>query len=62
VHQAKREAEVLASYPNVASFFWFSYQDVPADHLVFGLRRGDGSYRPSFDALKQIIADAKKAR
>ncbi|NUP51153.1 MAG: cellulase family glycosylhydrolase [Catenulispora sp.] len=62
VHQAQREAEVLASYPNVASFFWFSYEDVPDAHLVFGLRRGDGSYRPSFDALRQIIADAKKAR
>lgn len=62
VERAKREAEVLASYPNVASFFWFSYQDVPADHLVFGLRRGDGSYRPSFATLQQIIADAKKSR
>jgi hypothetical protein len=62
VTQARREVEVLSSYPNVASFFWFSYQDVPADHLVFGLRRGDGSYRPSFDALKQLIADARKGR
>lgn len=62
VQQAKREAEVLASYPNVATFFWFSYQDVPSARLVFGLRRGDGSYRPSFDALQQIIADAKKKR
>lgn len=62
VQQARREAAVLATYPNVASFFWFSYQDAPADHLVFGLRRGDGTYRPSFAALKQIIADAKKAR
>ncbi|GAA1961535.1 cellulase family glycosylhydrolase [Catenulispora subtropica] len=62
VQQAKREVEVLSSYPNVVSFFWFSYQDDPPAHLVFGLRRGDGTYRPSFDALKQIIADAKKAR
>lgn len=62
VDQAKKEADVLASYPNVASFFWFSYQDAPADHLVFGLRRGDGTYRPSFDAMKQIIADARKGR
>ncbi|GAA2021677.1 hypothetical protein GCM10009839_18560 [Catenulispora yoronensis] len=62
VHLAQREAEVLASYPNVASFFWFSYQDVPSAHLVFGLRRGDGTYRPSFDALQQIIADAKKSQ
>lgn len=59
---AKEEAEVLSSYPNVASFFWFSYQDVPSDRLFFGLRRGDGSYRPAFDTLKQIIADAKKSR
>ncbi len=62
VQQARREVEVLSSYPNVVSFFWFSYQDVPADHLVFGLRRGDGTYRPSFAALQQIIADAKKPR
>ena len=62
VQQVQREVDVLSSYPNVASFFWFSYQDVPADHLVFGLRRGDGSYRPSFNTLQQIITDAKKAR
>ena len=62
VATAKKEVDALASYPNVASFFWFSYQDSPPDHLVFGLRRGDGTYRPSFDALQQIIANAKKAR
>lgn len=62
VQQAKREAAVLESYPNVASFFWYSYQDVPADGLVFGLRRGDGTYRPSFTAMQQIIADARKGR
>lgn len=62
VQQAQREAAVLATYPNVASFFWYSYQDVPADHLVFGLRRGDGTYRPSFAALQQVIATAKKAQ
>ncbi|MEY9856022.1 hypothetical protein ABH935_001626 [Catenulispora sp. GAS73] len=62
VQQVKREVEVLSSYPNVVSFFWFSYQDDPADHLVFGLRRGDGTYRPSFAALQQIIADGKKTQ
>jgi hypothetical protein len=62
VETAKKEVDALSSYPNVASFFWYSYQDAPADHLVFGLRRGDGSYRPSFDALQQIIVNARKAR
>ncbi|WP_194896501.1 cellulase family glycosylhydrolase [Catenulispora pinisilvae] len=62
VQQAKREVDVLSSYPNVASFFWFSYQDSPPDRLFFGLRRGDGTYRPAFDTLQQIIADAKKAQ
>jgi hypothetical protein len=62
VQEAKREVEVLSSYPNVASFFWFSYQDVPSAHLFFGVRRGDGTYRPSFATLQQIIADAKKRR
>jgi polysaccharide biosynthesis protein PslG len=58
----KREADVLAAYPNVASIFYYSYQDVPSDLLFFGLRRGDGGYRPAFSALQQIVTDAKKAR
>lgn len=58
----KREAAVLTSYPNVASIFWYSYQDVPSDLLFFGLRRGDGGYRPAFATLQQIVTDAKKAR
>ncbi|MEY9893163.1 hypothetical protein ABIA35_004415 [Catenulispora sp. MAP12-49] len=62
VLQAKREVDTLASYPNVTSFFWFSDQDVPADHLAFGLRRADGTFRPAFYTLQQIIANAKKAR
>jgi hypothetical protein len=62
VQQLKREVDVLSAYPNVASFFWFSYQDVPSDSLVFGLRRADGTYRASFGSLQQIIATAKKAR
>ncbi|MEY9930857.1 hypothetical protein ABH926_005504 [Catenulispora sp. GP43] len=62
VDQAKGEVDTLSSYPNVASFFWFSYQDVPADHLLFGLRRADGTYRPAFATLQQLIAGAKKAR
>jgi hypothetical protein len=62
VQQVKREVDVLSSYPNVVSYFWFSYQDDPSDYLFFGLRRGDGTYRPAFDTMKQIIAAAKKSR
>lgn len=62
VLQVQREVATLASYPNVASFFWFNDQDEPAAHLAFGLRRSDGTLRPAYYTLQQIIAGAKKSR
>jgi hypothetical protein len=44
------------SNPRVKALFWFSDIDLPAQHLYFGLRRADGSTRPSFTALGAAIA------
>jgi hypothetical protein len=41
--------------PHVKALFWFSDIDLPAQHLYFGLRRADGTPRPSFTALENAI-------
>jgi hypothetical protein len=57
--QAEYARDVVATVaPNqfVGGLFWYSDQDDAADHLYFGLRRADGSERPSFSALKDAIS------
>lgn len=44
------------SNPHVKAMFWFSDIDLPAQDLYYGLRRADGSARPSFNALANAIA------
>lgn len=46
----------VAANDYVAADFWYSDQDDPGNHLFFGLRRADGSYRPAFAALKSAIS------
>ena len=41
--------------PRIKALFWFSDIDLPGQQLYFGLRRADGTRRPSFDALHQAI-------
>lgn len=41
--------------PHVKALFWFSDIDLPAQQLYFGLRRADGTPRPSFTALQNAI-------
>lgn len=42
--------------PHVKALFWFSDIDLPEQHLYFGLRRADGSARPSLTALRDAIS------
>lgn len=46
---------VATKNPHVKALFWFSDIDLPGQQLYFGLRRADGTRRPSFDALQQAI-------
>jgi hypothetical protein len=48
--------QTVAANPNVSADFWYADQDDPQHDLFFGLRRSNGTYRPSFDALKTAIA------
>jgi hypothetical protein len=41
--------------PYVKALFWFSDIDLPGQRLYYGLRRADGTARPSFAALRQAI-------
>jgi hypothetical protein len=47
--------KVATGNPHVAALFWFSDIDLPAQKLYFGLRRADGTPRPSFTALQNAI-------
>ena len=42
--------------PHVKALFWFSDIDLPKQGLYYGLRRANGSDRPSLSALEQAIA------
>jgi len=42
--------------PHVKALFWFSDIDLPKQGLYYGLRRANGSYRPSLLAFEQAIA------
>ena len=42
--------------PHVKALFWFSDIDLPKQGLYYGLRRANGSDRPSLLALEQAIA------
>src|SRR5437016_3939692 len=48
---------VATKNPHVKALFYFSDIDLPAQRLYFGLRRADGSPRPSFTALQKAIGD-----
>jgi polysaccharide biosynthesis protein PslG len=57
--QAAYAADLVATVstnPNVAADFWFADQDIPSQHLYWGLRDETGKTRPVFTALKQAIA------
>lgn len=41
--------------PHVKALFWFSDIDLPGQQLYFGLRRADGSARPSLAAFRDAI-------
>jgi hypothetical protein len=43
------------SNPYVKAVFWFSDIDLPTQRLYYGVRRANGSARPSFTALEQAI-------
>ncbi len=47
--------KTLSTNPNVAADFWFADQDIPAEHLYWGLRDETGKARPAFNALKAAI-------
>jgi hypothetical protein len=47
---------VATKNPHVKALFYFSDIDLPGQQLYFGLRRADGTRRPSFDALHQAIS------
>jgi hypothetical protein len=50
----------VATHNNhVRALFWFSDIDLPGQNLYFGLRRADGSRRPSFAALTDAISAYK---
>jgi GH35 family endo-1,4-beta-xylanase len=42
--------------PDVKALFWFSDIDLPGQQLSYGLRRADGTARPSFTALENAIS------
>ncbi|HZP53363.1 cellulase family glycosylhydrolase [Actinocrinis sp.] len=44
---------------HVKALFWFSDIDLPGQNLYFGLRRADGTHRPSFEALTKAIGAYK---
>lgn len=46
----------VAANDYVGADFWYSDQDDPGNHLFFGLRRTNGTYRPAFASLKSAIA------
>lgn len=65
-HAEQAQAAYVADVVNIAThnthvkaLFWFSDIDLPAQNLYFGLRRADGSHRPSFAALTEAIASYK---
>jgi hypothetical protein len=47
--------QAATANPYIKAVFWFSDIDLPSQHLYYGLRRADGSARPSFTALKRAI-------
>jgi hypothetical protein len=49
--------KTVKANPNVGADFWYSDMDAPQAALYFGLRGADGKARPSFDALKNAIAN-----
>ncbi|MGH3417608.1 MAG: cellulase family glycosylhydrolase, partial [Actinocrinis sp.] len=56
--QAAYVADLVATAtknPHVKALFWFSDIDLPGQNLYFGLRRADGTRRPSFAALAKAI-------
>jgi hypothetical protein len=45
----------VAADPHIKALFWFSDIDLPGQQLYYGLRRANGTARPSFTALLQAI-------
>lgn len=46
----------VSTNPDIAADFWFADQDIPTQHLYWGLRDETGKARPVFNTLKTAIA------